>query len=132
MLCANCSTPITSISSITYDITDNHYRQTYTINVCNEQCKQSYLDLKCCQICFIQNTNLNIIHDKSVCSTNYKHEKPTCMEKFTGLYSCDMCDKTKNMYEIVFLITHNDIIKEWGDNIINVVKENNISKLTLK
>ena len=41
-------------------------------------------------------------------------------------------DKIKNMYEIVFLITHNDIIKDWGDNVITVVKENNISKLTLK
>jgi len=41
-------------------------------------------------------------------------------------------DKIKNMYEIVFLITHNDIIKDWNDNIITVVKENNISKLTLK
>lgn len=41
-------------------------------------------------------------------------------------------DKIKNMYEIVFLITHNDIIKDWSDNIITVVKENNISKLTLK
>lgn len=41
-------------------------------------------------------------------------------------------DKIKNMYEIVFLITHNDIIKDWGDNIITVVKENNLSKLTLK
>ena len=41
-------------------------------------------------------------------------------------------DKIKNMYDIVFLITHNDIIKDWGDNVITVVKENNISKLTLK
>lgn len=41
-------------------------------------------------------------------------------------------DKIKNMYEIVFLITHNDIIKDWADNIITVVKENNLSKLTLK
>jgi DNA repair exonuclease SbcCD ATPase subunit len=41
-------------------------------------------------------------------------------------------DKIKNMYEIVFLITHNDIIKDWGDNVITVVKENNLSKLTLK
>ena len=41
-------------------------------------------------------------------------------------------DKIKNMYEIVFLITHNDVIKDWSDNIITVVKENNISKVTLK
>jgi DNA repair exonuclease SbcCD ATPase subunit len=41
-------------------------------------------------------------------------------------------DKVKNMYEIVFLITHNDIIKDWGDNVITVVKENNLSKVTIK
>jgi DNA repair exonuclease SbcCD ATPase subunit len=41
-------------------------------------------------------------------------------------------DKIKNMYEIVFLITHNDIIKDWSDNIITVVKDNNISKVLLK
>lgn len=41
-------------------------------------------------------------------------------------------DKIKNMYEIVFLITHNDIIKDWGDNIITIVKDNNISKVLLK
>jgi DNA repair exonuclease SbcCD ATPase subunit len=41
-------------------------------------------------------------------------------------------DKIKNMYEIVFLITHNDIIKDWSDNIITVIKENNLSKLNLK
>lgn len=41
-------------------------------------------------------------------------------------------DKVKNMYEIVFLITHNDIIKDWGDNVITVTKENNLSKLIIK
>lgn len=41
-------------------------------------------------------------------------------------------DKIKNMYEIVFLITHNDIIKDWGDNIVTVMKENNVSKIALK
>ncbi len=41
-------------------------------------------------------------------------------------------DKIKNMYEIVFLITHNDIIKDWADNIITVEKPNNIAKVTIK
>lgn len=41
-------------------------------------------------------------------------------------------DKIKNMYEIVFLITHNDLIKDYGDNIITIIKENNISKICLK
>lgn len=38
-------------------------------------------------------------------------------------------DKIKNMYEIVFLITHNDLIKDWATNMITIIKENNISKL---
>jgi DNA repair exonuclease SbcCD ATPase subunit len=41
-------------------------------------------------------------------------------------------DKLKNMYEIVFLITHNDLVKDWSDNILTIVKENNVSKITLK
>jgi hypothetical protein len=40
-------------------------------------------------------------------------------------------DKIKNMYEIVFLITHNDIIKGWGDSLITVIKENNISSVKI-
>ena len=49
------------------------------------------------------------------------------LEKLKPLF-----DKIKNMYEIVFLITHNDVIKDWSDNIITVVKEKNVSKVTLK
>lgn len=41
-------------------------------------------------------------------------------------------DKIKEMYEIVFLITHNQLVNEWSDNMITVVKENNISKLIIK
>lgn len=49
------------------------------------------------------------------------------LEKIKPLF-----DKLKGMYEIVFLITHNDIVKDWGDNIVTVQKEHNISKITLK
>jgi len=41
-------------------------------------------------------------------------------------------DKVKDMYEIVFLITHNDLVKDWSDNIVTVIKENNISKINIK
>ena len=41
-------------------------------------------------------------------------------------------DKIKEMYEIVFFITHNDIVKDWATNIITIIKENNISKVTIK
>lgn len=41
-------------------------------------------------------------------------------------------DKIKNMYEIVFLITHNDMIKDWADNIITVEKPDNVSSVKIK
>ena len=40
-------------------------------------------------------------------------------------------DKIKDMYEIVFLITHNDIVKDWAANLVTVIKEGNISKVNL-
>lgn len=40
-------------------------------------------------------------------------------------------DKIKNMYEIVFLITHNDIIKGWSDSLLTVIKENNKSRIVI-
>lgn len=42
-------------------------------------------------------------------------------------------DKIKEMYDIVFLITHNDITKDWANNVITVIKgQDNISKITIK
>lgn len=41
-------------------------------------------------------------------------------------------DKIKDMYDIVFLITHNDLVKDWGNNVLTINKLANISKLTLK
>lgn len=40
-------------------------------------------------------------------------------------------DKIKDMYEIVFFITHNDLVKDWATNNITVIKENNVSKVTI-
>ena len=48
------------------------------------------------------------------------------LEKLKPLF-----DKIKNMYEIVFLITHNDVVKDWGDNIITVKKPENVSEVTI-
>lgn len=48
------------------------------------------------------------------------------LEKLKPLF-----DKIKNMYEIVFLITHNDIVKDWGDNIVTVRKPENVSEVTI-
>lgn len=41
-------------------------------------------------------------------------------------------DRVKDMYESVFLITHNHIVNDWGDNIVTVVKTEDISTLNVK
>ena len=41
-------------------------------------------------------------------------------------------DKIRELYPIVFIITHNTLINEWADNTKTVVKEDNISRLTIK
>ena len=41
-------------------------------------------------------------------------------------------DKIKKMYETILLISHNPIIQEWGDKIITVEKNNDISSLQIK
>lgn len=49
------------------------------------------------------------------------------LDKLKGLF-----DRIKDMYEIVFLITHNDLVKDWGDNVLTVNKIDNISRLSIK
>jgi DNA repair exonuclease SbcCD ATPase subunit len=51
---------------------------------------------------------------------------PENIEKLKTLF-----DKIKDMYEIVFLITHNDLVKDWSKNIVTVIKENNLSRIKL-
>jgi len=38
-------------------------------------------------------------------------------------------DKLKDMYENIYFITQNEVVKDWADNIVTVLKENNISKI---
>jgi DNA repair exonuclease SbcCD ATPase subunit len=52
---------------------------------------------------------------------------PDNIEKLKSLF-----DKIKDMYESVFFITHNDLVRDWGDNVITVVKQDNISRVTIK
>lgn len=40
-------------------------------------------------------------------------------------------DKIKDLYDIVFLITHNDLVKDWSNNNLCVIKENNFSRIKL-
>ncbi len=51
---------------------------------------------------------------------------PENIEKLKPLF-----DKIKDMYDIVFLITHNDLVKDYADTVVTIVKENNISKINL-
>lgn len=50
---------------------------------------------------------------------------PINIEKLKPLF-----DKIKDMYDIVFFITHNDIVKDWATKIVTVIKDNHISKIT--
>jgi DNA repair exonuclease SbcCD ATPase subunit len=53
---------------------------------------------------------------------------PENLEKLKSLF-----DKIKDMYEIVFFITHNDVVKDWGDNVVTVTKsKNNISSVSIR
>ena len=52
---------------------------------------------------------------------------PDNLEKLKILF-----DKIKDMYEIVFFITHNDLVKDWSDNLLTVSKTDNVSKITIK
>jgi len=40
--------------------------------------------------------------------------------------------KMNEMYDKIFIITHNKIVADWSDNILTVIKTGNISKLTVK
>ena len=51
---------------------------------------------------------------------------PNNIEKMKLLF-----DKVKDMYDNVFFITQNEVVKDWADNIVTVIKENNISKVQI-
>jgi len=51
----------------------------------------------------------------------------TNIEKMKPLF-----DKIGDMYDIVFLITHNDLVKDWGSNFVTVKKEKNVSSIYVK
>lgn len=46
------------------------------------------------------------------------------IEKAKGMF-----DKIKEMFDIVFFISHNDLVKDWSDKNITVIKDNDISRL---
>ena len=54
-----------------------------------------------------------------VANVNIPHMKP-------------LFDKITDMYDTVFFITHNEVVKDWSTNIITIVKENNISRIVVK
>lgn len=40
-------------------------------------------------------------------------------------------DKVITTIDNLFIITHNEMVKEWADHIVNVTKENNVSKISI-
>jgi DNA repair exonuclease SbcCD ATPase subunit len=42
-----------------------------------------------------------------------------------------MFEKITDMFDIVFFITHNDLVKDWADNIITIKKVNDVSTINL-
>ena len=40
-------------------------------------------------------------------------------------------DKITDMYDVVFFITHNEEVKDWSTNTITIIKENNISRISI-
>jgi|TARA_R110000796_G_scaffold19237_3_gene57788 DNA repair exonuclease SbcCD ATPase subunit len=40
-----------------------------------------------------------------------------------------MFGKIKDMFDIVFFISHNDLVKDWGDKVITIKKVNNVSSI---
>ncbi len=51
---------------------------------------------------------------------------PVNLEKLKLLF-----EKISEMYEIVFFITHNDLVKDWATKTITVIKQNNLSKINI-
>lgn len=51
---------------------------------------------------------------------------PENIEKLKPLF-----DKIKDMYDIVFFITHNDLVKDWSNSILTVIKKDNISSFKI-
>jgi DNA repair exonuclease SbcCD ATPase subunit len=44
----------------------------------------------------------------------------------------NLIEKVAKQYDVVFLISHSDEVRDWCDCHISVKKENNISKVFLK
>ncbi len=39
--------------------------------------------------------------------------------------------RVSEMYDLVFIITHNDLVKDWADNILTVTKTDHVSKINV-
>jgi DNA repair exonuclease SbcCD ATPase subunit len=55
---------------------------------------------------------------------------PVANENLDGMKS--LFDKILDWYDTIMLITHNDIVKDWGDHIVTIKKINNISTISTK
>ena len=82
-----------------------------TLYFCKEECKSEYRRTQQCQACGCSYEYI-MVDDKRVCSNTsawMDYYQPTCLEKYTGNYSCSTCDKVKNVKdEPCYLVQIND------------------------
>ena len=55
---------------------------------------------------------------------------PVASENLDSMKS--LFDKILDWYDTIMLITHNDIVKDWADNIVTIKKVNNVSTISMK
>ena len=66
-----------------------------TLFFCDEKCYKHYRDTGLCQSCKKSGTNGTLVNGYKICSDNKDH--PSCIEKYTGEYTCSICKKNKNI-----------------------------------
>jgi len=77
------------------------------------------LALGLCKVCSLPKPNIVIFDEITGRVANENLE-------MLGLFF----DKLKVFFEHIWIISHNPLIKDWGDNIVKVTKTDQISKLT--
>lgn len=99
--CIKCKN--TTDSTISYRINSSRGRRSSTVYFCSQTCGDNYKKENECQICRYSSSKKNIMPDGyAICSDDSEFmEKPTCHQKYTGIFMCDLCDKESNTYMYV-------------------------------
>ncbi len=68
------------------------------IHFCSNTCKDEFKKTSQCQVCLCTNRKQELINGFAICTdNNYDsddtwEDKPTCKERYTGIFKCDFCD----------------------------------------